>query len=63
VATCIHDFPEDSVGKAVPYRVYDITGNAGWVSVGTDHDTAAFAVESIRRWWKAAGGRDYPGDE
>jgi hypothetical protein len=60
VATRTHDFPEDSVGKAVPYGVYDITGNAGWVSVGTDHDTAAFAVESIRRWWKAAGGSDYP---
>jgi transposase len=60
VATRTHDFPEDSGGKAVPYGVYDITGNAGWVSVGTDHDTAAFAVESIRRWWKAAGGGDYP---
>src|SRR6266566_5015209 len=60
VATRTHDFPEDSAGKAVPYGVYDITGNAGWVSVGTDHDTAAFAVESIRRWWKAAGGGDYP---
>src|SRR5512142_120305 len=60
VATRTHDFPEDSVGKAVPYGVYDITGNAGWVSVGTDHDTAAFAVESIRRWWKAAGSSDYP---
>ena len=60
VATRTHDFPDDSVGKAVPYGVYDITGNAGWVSVGTDHDTAAFAVESIRRWWKAAGSSDYP---
>ena len=54
------DRPKDSVGKAVPYGVYDITGNAGWVSVGTDHDTAAFAVEPIRRWWKAAEGGDYP---
>jgi Rhodopirellula transposase DDE domain len=44
----------------VPYGVYDITGNNGWVSVGTDHDTAAFAVESIRRWWNAAGTGDYP---
>jgi len=60
VATHTHDFPQDSLGKAVPYGVYDITGNAGWVSVGTDHDTAAFAVESIRRWWKAAGNSDYP---
>ena len=60
VATRTHDFPGDSAGKAVPYGVYDISGNAGWVSVGTDHDTAAFAVESIRRWWKAAGSSDYP---
>jgi transposase len=59
-ATRTHDFPGDSVGKAVPYGVYDLTADAGWVSVGTDHDTAAFAVESIRRWWKAAGGGDYP---
>ncbi len=55
-----HDFPEEGLGKAVPYGVYDITADAGWVSVGTDHDTAAFAVESIRRWWKAAGRNDYP---
>jgi Rhodopirellula transposase DDE domain/Helix-turn-helix of DDE superfamily endonuclease len=60
VATRTHDFPGDSLGKAVPYGVYDITGDTGWVSVGTDHDTAAFAVESIRRWWKAAGSGDYP---
>jgi len=55
-----HDFPEDSEGKAIPYGVYDVTANAGWVNVGTDHDTAAFAVESIRRWWDAAGSSDYP---
>jgi hypothetical protein len=60
VATHTHDFPQDGAGKAVPYGVYDITGNTGWVSVGTDHDTAAFAVESIRRWWKAAGQAEYP---
>ena len=60
VATHSHDFPQDSAGKAVPYGVYDLTGNTGWVSVGTDHDTAAFAVESIRRWWKAAGQAEYP---
>src|SRR5512142_1552287 len=59
-ATRTHDFPGDSVGKAVPYGVYDLTADAGWVSVGTDHDTAAFAVESVRRWWKAAGSSDYP---
>jgi hypothetical protein len=58
--TRTHDFPGDSAGKAVPYGVYDLTANAGWVSVGTDHDTAAFAVESIRRWWNAAGSSDYP---
>jgi len=56
-----HDFPGDSVGKAVPYGIYDITANTGWVNVGTDHDTAAFAVESIRRWWHTRGTHDYPG--
>jgi hypothetical protein len=55
-----HDFPGDSEGKAVPYGVYDVTANAGWVNVGTDHDTAAFAVESVRRWWTAAGSSEYP---
>jgi hypothetical protein len=55
-----HDFPGDSAGKAIPYGVYDVTADAGWVNVGTDHDTAAFAVESIRRWWKAAGSSGYP---
>ena len=59
-ATRTHDFPGDGLGKAVPYGVYDISADAGWVSVGTDHDTAAFAVESVRRWWKAAGRGDYP---
>ncbi len=59
-ATRTHDFPDDSLGKAVPYGVYDLTANAGWVSAGTDHDTAAFAVESIRRWWNAAGRGEYP---
>ena len=60
VAAHSHDFPQDSLGKAVPYGIYDLTGNTGWVSVGTDHDTAAFAVESVRRWWKAAGRSGYP---
>ena len=55
-----HDFPSDSTGKAVPYGIYDITANTGWVNVGTDHDTAAFAVESIRRWWHTRGSHDYP---
>ena len=60
VAIRTHDFPGDSAGKAIPYGVYDVTADAGWVNVGTDHDTAAFAVESIRRWWKAAGSSEYP---
>ena len=60
VATRTHDFPGDSVGNEVPYGVYDLTADAGWVNVGTDHDTAAFAVESVRRWWTAAGHSDYP---
>lgn len=59
-ATRTHDFLDQSLGKAVPYGIYDLTANAGWVNVGTDHDTAAFAVESIRRWWKATGTSDYP---
>jgi hypothetical protein len=50
-----HDFPGRELGKAIPYGVYDLTANTGWVSVGTDHDTAAFAVASIRRWRNAAG--------
>jgi transposase len=58
--TRTHDFPDDSLGKAVPYGVYDLTADAGWVNVGTDHDTAAFAVESVRRWWNAAGRSGYP---
>jgi transposase len=58
--TRTHDFPEDSLGRAIPFGVYDLTANAGWVNVGTDHDTAAFAVESIRRWWTDAGSSNYP---
>ena len=55
-----HDFPEPGQGKAIPYGIYDLAANAGWVNVGTDHNTAEFAVESIRRWWKARGSQDYP---
>jgi hypothetical protein len=55
-----HDFPDGEAGKAVPYGIYDVAANAGWVNVGTDGDTAAFAVESIRRWWQAAGKPGYP---
>ncbi|ROP33653.1 DDE family transposase [Couchioplanes caeruleus] len=60
LATQTHDFPGDSLGKAVPYGIYDLTANTGWVNVGTDHDTAAFAVQSIRRWWTTVGHDDYP---
>ena len=55
-----HDFADPELGKAIPYGVYDVAANTGWVNVGTDHDTAAFAVESVRRWWQGAGHRDYP---
>jgi Rhodopirellula transposase DDE domain len=55
-----HDFPDPELAKAVPYGVYDVAADTGWVSVGTDHDTAAFAVESIRRWWHGAGAAAYP---
>jgi len=55
-----HDFPGDAVGKALPYGIYDVTANTGWVNVGTDHDTAEFAVESLRRWWNAIGHDAYP---
>ena len=55
-----HDFPDEELGKAIPYGIYDLAANAGWVSVGTDHDTAAFAVESLRRWWSARGRDAYP---
>lgn len=56
----VHDFPQDSIGKAVPYGVYDMARNEAWVSVGRDHDTPQFAVASIRQWWKAMGRRAYP---
>ena len=55
-----HDFADPQLGKAIPYGIYDLAANAGWVNVGTDHDTAAFAVESIRRWWNGAGRDRYP---
>ncbi len=56
----VHDFPGDAVGVALPYGVYDLGANTGWVNVGTDHDTAVFAVESIRRWWRRVGADAYP---
>jgi len=55
----VHDFIIPELGKAIPYGVYDLTKNAGWVSVGIDHDTAAFAVQSIRRWWREMGRHCY----
>ena len=56
----VHDFMIAANGKAVPYGVYDIAANEGWVSVGLDHDTATFAVESIRRWWRRMGRKRHP---
>jgi len=57
----VHDFVIRELGRAAPYGIYDLTVNRGWVSVGIDHDTAAFAVQSIRWWWKTEGRRSYPG--
>ncbi len=57
----VHDFIDKKLGKAIPYGVYDVTVNEGWVSVGTDHDTARFAVEAIRRWWTKMGAKRYRG--
>jgi len=56
----VHDFKIPELGRAVPYGVYDIAGNTGWVSVGIDHDTASFAVNAIRRWWQTMGRARYP---
>jgi len=56
----VHDFALPELGKAVPYGVYDLAANAGWVNVGISHDTAVFAVESIRRWWQELGAERYP---
>jgi transposase len=56
----MHDFPDKQRGKAIPYGVYDMGQNVGWVNVGCDHDTASFAVESIRRWWVHLGKPLYP---
>lgn len=56
----VHDFVDKELGRANPYGVYDVGSNTGWVSVGTDHDTASFAVETIRRWWGTMGRQCYP---
>ena len=56
----VHDFPSDAVGKAIPYGVYDLAANDGFVSVGVDHDTPVFAVTSIEAWWNQVGSKRYP---
>jgi hypothetical protein len=56
----VHDFIDPKLRRAIPYGVYDINNNVGWVSVGTDHDTAGFAVHAIRRWWRTMGKKRYP---
>jgi hypothetical protein len=56
----VHDFPDPKMKKAIPYGVYDLARNEGWVSVGIDHDTARFAVASIKRWWRKMGRKRYP---
>ena len=56
----VHDFIDKELGRATPYGIYDIGRNSGWVSVGIDHDTAEFAVDSIRRWWRSMGREAYP---
>jgi len=56
----VHDFADKQLGKVVPYGVYDLTHNQGWMSIGINHDTAEFAVATIRRWWKRMGIRLYP---
>ena len=60
LATNTHDFPNKELGKAIPYGVYDIAKNEGWVSIGISHDTAQFAANSIRRWWTEMGQYRFP---
>ncbi len=59
-AVKVHDFPDPKLGKAIPYGVYDLASNEGWVSVGIDHNTARFARASLRRWWQEMGARRFP---
>jgi transposase len=56
----VHDFPDPGVNKAIPYGIYDVSANTGWVTVGTDHDTSAFAVATLRSWWNTTGKPRYP---
>jgi len=59
----VHDFVDPELGRAIPYGVYDLAANNGWVSVGVDHDTSSFAVETIRCWWSSMGSQRYPNAE
>jgi hypothetical protein len=59
-AVRVHDFIDPALGKAIPYGIFDLGRNVGWVNVGCDHDTSALAVESLRRWWTAMGASVYP---
>jgi transposase len=56
----VHDFPDKELGKAIPYGIYDVSANTGWVTVGTDHDTSAFAVATLHNWWDTLGRSRYP---
>ena len=56
----VHDFPDPELGKVIPYSVFDLSRNEGWVSVGIDHDSAQFAVQAIGRWWQKMGTKRYP---
>ena len=60
IEVLVHDFRDPAIGKAIPYGVYDVTHNEGWVSVGIDHDTARFATATILRWWRKMGKKRYP---
>ena len=60
VETRMHDFPDKTLGKAIPYGIYDIESNEGWVTIGINYDTARFAVNSIRRWWTEMGQNRFP---
>ena len=56
----VHDFPDKDLGKAIPYGIYNVLDTTGWVTVGTDHDTSAFAVAPLRTWWQTVGQDRYP---
>jgi hypothetical protein len=56
----VHDFPDPKLGKAIPYGIYDLASNQGWLSVGIDHDTGEFACASIYRWWSEMGSARFP---